>query len=246
MKREAEKNKGRSEDNLTPQQRRERDGEPNGPLPRVAGTQRCDKKAAHAADAERQHDLRQLETHHHQHVAARHVRRLDRNALEQLLPRLLEEMGEVADGLDGVCGIDHGPRPHDAHHDVGQDRGGHQHEPQPAHALRGIACAQRPRGILDRRIQQQQAGAHGPDHIRNGHQNVAQRQVQQRTLRIDRREQPQQRDTGDQHREHQRRKHQALVQELPVRQTRNVAHEAEGPRRVIELHATATNRKGEG
>ena len=50
--------------------------------------------------AEKQEKLRQLEAEQHRHIAARHVRRLDQRAVEQLVPGLLEEMREDFDGID--------------------------------------------------------------------------------------------------------------------------------------------------
>ena len=67
---------------------------------------------------------RQLEREQRRHVSARHVRNGNQSAVEQLLPRLLEEVGEVLDGAKRVERLDHGPRPDQRHDDVGQQHAG--------------------------------------------------------------------------------------------------------------------------
>ena len=116
----------------------ERDGEIDRARPRRRRRDETQprQRAEHAGAAEQQENLRQLEAEQHRNVAARHVRRLEQHAVEQLAPGLLEEMREDFDGVERIERIGHAPGPDQRHHRIGEDGARDQSEQQRGQSAR--------------------------------------------------------------------------------------------------------------
>ena len=67
-------------------------------LPRAAAT----IAPTDSAEAQRQHQFGQLQRRKRRHITARHVGNRDQPAVEQLAPRLFEEVGKIFDGAKGI------------------------------------------------------------------------------------------------------------------------------------------------
>ena len=85
------------------------------------------QRADDAGDAETKQNLRKLQREQGRQIRPGHVRHRHQRAIEHFLPRLLEEMREIADRAERVAGLHDRPGPDQSHDEIAEDQAGQQH-----------------------------------------------------------------------------------------------------------------------
>ncbi len=108
---------------------------------RYIGARQQHQRADDTGDRKTEQDLGKLQREQGRQIRPGHVGHRHQRAIEHFLPRLLEEVREVGQGVEGIARLDDRPRPDQPHDEVAEDQAGQQHIDNMQEAMGSFARA---------------------------------------------------------------------------------------------------------